>query len=68
MVTAQFMDAQSAARFPYPFLNYEQTGIPVLIVAVSVITFFYLVIGYLFFFIDRKMGYLENDINKDVIV
>lgn len=60
MITSRLMDKNDSMRFPYPFLDYEQMGIPLLILVVAVMTFFYTLIGYLCFFIDRKMGYLET--------
>ncbi|MBQ2729898.1 MAG: Pr6Pr family membrane protein [Clostridia bacterium] len=66
MVTAQFMDSSDELRFPYPFLDYEQTGLPFLMIIVFVIAFFYIGIGYLCFFIDRKMGYLEKPLQTDI--
>ena len=60
MVTAQYMEQNSRARFPYPFLNYEQMGIPMLVIVISTMTLFFTLISYLCYFIDRKMGYLEN--------
>ena len=60
MVTSAFMDSDANMRFPYPFLDYEQLGIPILIIIVSVMTVFYIGIGYLCYLIDRKMGLLED--------
>ena len=59
MVSARYMEETMRLRFPYPFLNYEQTGIPFLIFTLAVMTVVYTCIGYLCYFIDRKMGYLE---------
>jgi len=61
MVTSRFMEKGERMRFPYPFLDYEILGIPVLITVVAVITVVYVFIGYLCFGIDKKMGYLESD-------
>lgn len=60
MVTANIMEKDSKMRFPYPFLNYEQTGIPFLVMAVAIMTVFYVGIGYLCIGIDEKMGRLES--------
>jgi len=61
MITSVTMDKDEILRFPYPFLNYEQMGIPMLILVVAVMTFFYIGIGYLMLIIDKKMGYLEKN-------
>ncbi len=66
MISAYNMDSSVSNRFPYPFLDYEILGIPMLILVISVITAFYLVIGYLCFFIDRKMGFLEEETYSDL--
>lgn len=69
MVSAQYMDKENRIRFPYPFLNYEQMGISMLILVLAVMTLFFVLISYLCFFIDRKMGYLESkDNNKNEAV
>ena len=60
MVSAQFMEKGARMRFPYPFLDYEILGIPALITVVAIITVFYGFIGYLCYFIDKKMSYLEK--------
>ena len=60
MISAQHMDKGASLRFPYPFLDYEQLGIPLLIIVIAVISIFYVGIGYLCFLIDRKMGRLEK--------
>ncbi len=60
MVSAQYISKSVELRFPYPFLDYELIGIPMLIGVVITITFFYSLIGYLCYFIDNKMGKLEK--------
>lgn len=60
MITAPKMDKTDSMRFPYPFLNYEQMGIPLLILVLAVMTFFFIGISYLCILIDKKMGYLEK--------
>mgnify|MGYP003489481479 CR=1 FL=1 len=60
------MDSEAGNRFPYPFLDYETPGLPILILVVAVIAFFYLTIGYLCFLIDRKMGFLEKQVQTDL--
>lgn len=65
LISANIMDKNTANRFPYPFLNYEQMGIPMLILVISVMTVLYIFIGYLCFLIDRKMGYLESHCKTD---
>ncbi len=64
MISAQSMDRESKIRFPYPFLNYEQMGIAMLVLVLAVMTAFYVLIGYLCFFIDRKMSYLQTEEKK----
>ena len=64
MISAQYMDRANKTRFPYPFLNYEQMGISMLVLVLAVMTLFYVLISYLCFFIDRKMGYLEKKDKK----
>ena len=61
MISARLMEKDASMRFPYPFLNYEQMGIPALILVLAIMTFFYAGISYLFIMIDRKMGYLEKN-------
>lgn len=59
MVTSRFMDKEAPLRFPYPFLDYEQMGIVMLLIVVAVMTVVYLLISYLCIMIDSKMGRLE---------
>lgn len=59
MITSQIMDKEDSMRFPYPFLNYEQMGLPLFILGIALLTVFYLFISYLCIMIDKKMGYLE---------
>ncbi|MBQ4066413.1 MAG: Pr6Pr family membrane protein [Clostridia bacterium] len=61
MISANMMDKEAQNRFPYPFLNYEQMGIPMLILVLAIMTLFYTLIGYLCYFIDKKMGMLEKE-------
>lgn len=61
MVSSRFMDKEAPLRFPYPFLDYEQMGIMMLLLVVGVMTAVYLVISYLCIMIDSKMGRLEVD-------
>jgi hypothetical protein len=60
------MDSEARNRFPYPFLDYETLGLQMLLLGVAVIAFFYLVIGYLCLLIDRKMGFLEKQVQTDL--
>lgn len=60
MISARLMEKDDFMRFPYPFLNYEQMGIPALILVLAIMTFFYTGISYLCIMIDRKMGHLEK--------
>ena len=60
MISSLYMPKGTKLRFPYPFLNYENLGVFWLIFAVTVISIFYVGIGYLCYLIDRKMGRLES--------
>lgn len=54
MYTAGIMDADAPLRFPYPFLDYENLGIPLFAAICLMIAVFYLLLGYFIRFIDRK--------------
>lgn len=54
MISADFPYVDPKRRYPYPFLDYENTGMQAYLTAIGIITAVYMLYGYLLRYIDEK--------------